>query len=204
MRVSRRGWLRAAGAGGLWLVLSGHSPYRQWEVYRKTRLVLLTSAADPQSVQLGSALAKMYLQHLPESRATMARARDGNDLVRLLASRQLDIAVMREPDAHAALAGQAPYADSGGVRLRALAALGEHLFVCREEVPNGSAYMLIVRGPSSPFRYTQARQSITAITRSIVVRPLQALHRHSLILATDKPRIETVEFSNGEVQQRVC
>ena len=143
MRVSRRGWLRAAGAGGLWLVLSGHSPYRQWEVYRKTRLVLLTSAADPQSVQLGSALAKMYLQHLPESRATMARARNGNDLVRLLASRQLDIAVMREPDAHAALAGQAPYADSGGVRLRALAALGEHLFVCREEVPNGSAYMLI-------------------------------------------------------------
>jgi len=140
--VNRRGWLRVAGAAGLWLALSGHSPYRQWDVYRKTRLVLLTSRADPQSVQLGAALAKLYLHKLPESRATMARARDGNDLVRLLASRQLEIAVMREPDAHAALAGQAPYADSGGVRLRALAALGEHLFVCREEVPNGSAYML--------------------------------------------------------------
>lgn len=138
----RRGLLRAAAAAGLWLALSGHSPYRQWEVYRKTRLVLLANASDPQSVQLGSALAKLYLQRLPESRATMARARDGNDLVRLLASRQLDIAVMREPDAHAALAGKAPYADSGGVRLRALAALGEHLFVCREEVPNASAYML--------------------------------------------------------------
>jgi TRAP-type uncharacterized transport system substrate-binding protein len=143
LRLNRRGWLRVAAAGGLWLALAGHSPYRQWDVYRKTRLILLTSAADPQSVLLGSALAGIYLKRLPESRATMARARDGNDLVRLLASRQLDVAVMREPDAFAALAGNAPFADSGGVRLRALAALGEHLFVCREEVPNGSAYMLI-------------------------------------------------------------
>ena len=141
--MNRRGWLRAAGVAGLWLALCGHSPYRQWEVYRKTRLVLLANAADPQSVQLGAALAKIYLKRLPESRATMARARDGNDLVRLLASKQLDIAVMREPDAYAALAAQAPYADSGGVRLRALAALGEHLFVCREELPNASAYMLV-------------------------------------------------------------
>lgn len=143
MGVNRRGWLRAAGAGGLWLALCGHSPYRQWDVYRKTRLILLATAADPQSVQLGSALAKIYLQRLPESRATMARARDGNDLVRLLASRQLDVAVMRETDAYAALAGEAPYADTGGVPLRALAALGEHLFVCREELSKGSAYMLV-------------------------------------------------------------
>ena len=62
--------------------------------------------------------------------------------MRLLASRQLDVAVMRETDASAALAGKAPYADTGGVPLRTLAALGEHLFVCREEVPNGSAYLL--------------------------------------------------------------
>ena len=143
MRMNRRGWLRAAAAAGLWLALTGHSPYRQFEVHRKMRLVLLASAADPQSVQLCSALAKIYLQRLPESRAMMARARDGNDLVRLLASRQLEIAVMRATDAHAALAGLAPYADNGRVALRALAELGEHLFVCREELPNGSAYMLI-------------------------------------------------------------
>lgn len=141
--MNRRGWLRVATAGGLWLALAGHSPYRQWEVHRKTRLVLLASAADPQSVRLGSVLADLYLKRLPESRAMMARARDDNDLVRLLASKQLDIAVMRAADAYAALAGRRPYADTGGVRLRALAALGEHLVVCREELPSASAYMLI-------------------------------------------------------------
>lgn len=141
--MNRRGWLRVATAAGLWLVLAGHSPYRQWEVHRKTRLVLLASAADPQSVRLSSALAGIYQKRLPESRAMMARARDGNDLVRLLASKQLDVAVMRAPDAYAALAGQGSYADTGGVRLRVLAALGEYLFVCREELPSASAYMLV-------------------------------------------------------------
>ena len=141
--MNRRGWLRAAAAGGLWLALAGHSPYRQWEVHRKTRLVLLASAADASSVELGSALAKIYVQRLPQSRAMMARARDGNDLLRLLASKQLEVAVMRATDARAALTGQAPYADTGGVPLRALAALGEHLFVCREELSKGSAYMLV-------------------------------------------------------------
>jgi TRAP-type uncharacterized transport system substrate-binding protein len=129
-------------AGGLWLALTAHSPYRQWQVHRKARLVLLVSATEHQSVLLGNLLATIYVQRLPESRAMMARARDTNDLVRLMASKQLDVALMRERDAYAALVGDAPYADSGAVRLRALAELGEYVFVCRDDLPNGSAYML--------------------------------------------------------------
>jgi len=52
------------------------------------------------------------------------------------------VALMREREAHAALAGAPPYADAGRVRLRALAALGEYLFVARDDLPNASAYML--------------------------------------------------------------
>ena len=33
----------AAAAAALWL--AGHSPYRQWDVYRRARLVLLATAA---------------------------------------------------------------------------------------------------------------------------------------------------------------
>lgn len=129
-------------AGGLWLALTAHSPYRQWEVYRRTRLVVLASAKDDRSVLLGSLLATIYAQRLPDSRATLARARDNNDLVRLMASKQLDVALMREREAHAALVGAPPYADAGMVPLRALAALGEYLFVARDDLPNASAYML--------------------------------------------------------------
>jgi hypothetical protein len=127
--MNRRGALRVATAAGLWLVLCGHSPYRQWEVHRKTRLVVLVSAAEPPSVTLGSALASIYAKRLPESRATMARARDTNDLVRLVESKQLDLALLRERDAHAP-------------QLRALAVLGDYVFVCRDDLPVASAYML--------------------------------------------------------------
>jgi TRAP-type uncharacterized transport system substrate-binding protein len=130
-------------AGGAWLGLSAHSPYRQWEVHRKSRLVLLVSATDRQSVQLGATVTAIYKQRLPESRATMARARDNNDLVRLLASKQLDLALMHERDAVAAFTGEAPYADNGALRLRALAVIGQQVFVCRDDLPNASAYMLV-------------------------------------------------------------
>ena len=125
------------------MLLGGHSPYRQWDVYRKARLVLLVSATDEPSVRLAQALVAIYAHRLPESRAIYARARDTNDMVRLIASKQLELALMLEGDAHAACMGAEPFADNGRVALRTLAALGEHLFVCLEDVPKAAAYMLV-------------------------------------------------------------
>lgn len=140
----RRLCLRLLGAGAALWLLAGHSPYRQWDVYRKSRLVLLVSAADETSARLVQTLVTILAQRLPESRATSARARDSNDLVRLLASRQLEVALMREADAYAAFAGAAPFADNGRVALRTLGAFGDHhLLVCLEDVPDGAAYMLV-------------------------------------------------------------
>jgi TRAP-type uncharacterized transport system substrate-binding protein len=64
-------------------------------------------------------------------------------MVRLIASKQLEVALMLERDAHAAFTGAEPFADNGRVALRTLAALGEHLLVCVEDVPNATAYMLV-------------------------------------------------------------
>ena len=129
-------------AGGLWLALTGHSPYRQWEVYRKVRLVLVVDAEDAASVKLGQAIAGLLATHLPESRATMARARDLNDLVRLVASKQLDTALMREDDASIAVRGTGRFADNGSVPLRALARFTPYVFVCRDDLPRSNAYQL--------------------------------------------------------------
>ena len=129
-------------ASGLWLAVTGHSPYRQWQVYRKVRLVVVVSAEDTVSVQLGQAIAESLGKHLPESRAMMSRARDINDLVRLIASRQLDTALMREEDATAAFRGAGRFADNGTIPLRALAQFGSHLFVCRDDFPQPNAYQL--------------------------------------------------------------
>lgn len=139
----RRFCLRLLGGAAAFWLLSGHSPYRQWDIYRKARLVLLVSAADAASIRLADAMAAVFSSRLPQSRATVARARDTNDLVRLIASKQLEVAVMRESDAYATFSGAAPFADNGRIALRTLAALGEHLFVCLEDVPSSAGYLLV-------------------------------------------------------------
>lgn len=141
--MQRRRWIGSFGAAAAVWLLSGHSPYRQWDVYRKARLVVAASASDPPAVQLARALSALFGEQLPESRAGFARSRDTNDLVRLVASKQLEVAVLHEGDAYAAFAGAEPFADNGRIALRSLAALGDHLLVCTEAVPNPAAYMLV-------------------------------------------------------------
>jgi TRAP-type uncharacterized transport system substrate-binding protein len=140
--MNRRTLLRLAAASGSWLLLAGHSPYRQWDVYRKVRLIVLVNAEEAASVQLGEAIAGLLAKHLPESRATMARARDINDLVRLIASKQLDTALMREEHAVAALAGAGRFADNGKVPLRALAQFGPYILVSRDDLPRSNGYQI--------------------------------------------------------------
>lgn len=94
--------------------------------------MLLVSRADERSVELGRALAALYAARLPESRASVARARDDNDVLRLVSSRQLDVAILREE--------RCAGADAAGIR--ALANLGEHLLLCRDDLPVPSAYLL--------------------------------------------------------------
>jgi hypothetical protein len=119
--------------GGAALALPGHSPYRQWEVYRKSRLLIVASAEDTGAVRAAEAVAAVLAEHLPESRATMTRASETRDLVSLLATRQLEVAVLAVADARAAAEGRT--AVGRPVPLRAIAALGPHVLVCREEVP---------------------------------------------------------------------
>jgi len=131
-----------AAAVGAWVLLTAHSPYRQWEVYRKTRLVIVASFEEQEAVRLGRLLAATLARRIPQSRAMLSRARDTNDLFRLLASKQLDMALVDEADAHAAASGAQGFADGGKIPLRSLAQIGPYLLVCRAEFPRANAYQI--------------------------------------------------------------
>lgn len=133
--------LRVAAAVGAWVLLSGHSPYRQWDVYRRARLVIVASFEEPEAARLGRRVAAVLARRIPPSRAMLSRARDTNDLFRLLASKQLDVALVGEAAAHAAATG-AGGAGAGGIPLRSLAQIGPYLLVCREEFPRANAYQI--------------------------------------------------------------
>lgn len=140
--MRRQALLRVAAAVGAWALLTAHSPYRQWDVYRKTRLVIVASYDAPEAVRLGRAVAATLAARIPQSRAMLSRARDTNDLFRLIASRQLDVAFVSEADARSAANGALGLADGGKIPLRSLAQLGRYVLVCRTDFPPANAYQI--------------------------------------------------------------
>lgn len=133
--VDRRTFLRVLGLAGAACGVLGHSPYRQWQVYRQSRLIIVSSAADPAAYPLGEKVAALLLQHWSESRALASRASDAREVVKLLASQQLELAILAGPEARDAAEGRGRFAAEGAVALRALTVLGPHLLVCREDFP---------------------------------------------------------------------
>jgi hypothetical protein len=128
----------ALAAGASW----GHSPYRQWQVYRQRHLVVVTSREDPEAFSLAESVAAFLAARLPDSRATAARARDALEVVRLLASRQLEVALLGVQELRQARSGGGGFAAEDIQLLRGLATVGSYVLVCREDFPDERAYRL--------------------------------------------------------------
>ena len=139
----------------------GHSPYRQWQAYRKSRLIIVTSRADAASHRLGEGVAALLARELPDSRALVARAADALEIVKLLGSDQLEVAVLTADDARDAAAGRGRFAAEGALRLRTLAVLGRYLLVAREEFPEAKAQP-IARALAEHWRAPQAFEDVAA------------------------------------------
>ena len=138
--MRRRRFLHAALIGALGLVSSGHTPYRQWMVYRQRHLLILTDRSDPPSYPLGKRVAAVLAAHLPASRARVTRAPHTERIASLISSKQLDVALLSPPDAIALAAGLPPFEAYGPVALRTLIALDGYLLVCRDDFPARHAY----------------------------------------------------------------
>ncbi len=117
----------------LWLFLTAHSPYRQWQVYRQKHLLILTSRTDPAGQELGRRVARVLADHLPASAARTTRAPGLGRVSSLLATGQLDVALL--PRRAAAELAR-------GLPLRTLVGLDRHLLVCREDFPLRHAYLV--------------------------------------------------------------
>jgi hypothetical protein len=126
--------------GSLGLVSSGHTPYRQWMVYRQRHLLILTDRSDPPSYPLGKQIAAVLAARLPASKARVTRAPHTERIASLISSKQLDVALMSPPDATALAAGLPPFEAYGPVALRTLVVLDGYLLICRNDFPARHAY----------------------------------------------------------------
>ncbi|MGF1526824.1 MAG: hypothetical protein ACFCBW_08535 [Candidatus Competibacterales bacterium] len=132
--------------GGLGMGLSSpglaHTPYRQWKVYRQRFLLILCSKDDPPAYPLAKDIVGVLVEALPESRARVARAPHAWRMGSLLATEQLDVALLRPEDAQALAQGVEPLDGFGPVPLRRIVQVGEFWLVCREDFAPDHAYLL--------------------------------------------------------------
>ncbi len=143
--MKRRSFLGAAGRVALVVaaagLLPGHTPYRQWVVYRKRHLMILASKRDPEGYAKCRSLAERLAAAIPESRARPSRAANAERMASLLSTGQMDLAVIDAETARDMVAGAGPSRSYGPIDLRLLQALdADHLLVARAAFSAAHAY----------------------------------------------------------------
>jgi hypothetical protein len=131
----------SAGCAG-WLLLTGHSPYRQWMVYRETHLVIITSRDDLGGDDLGEQFAALLRAALPDSNAVVGRGPHVQRIASLLSSRQAEVGVLSHANALAMYRGEPPFEQYGRLPLRILVQNDAHCLVCREDFLPQHGYLV--------------------------------------------------------------
>ena len=141
--MPRRRTVLRIGLGAAALVLTqGHTPYRQWVIYRRRRLLIGTSRADAPTYPLGLEVARTLLEALPKSKARASRAPDAWRLASLLSTAQFDVGILSAADATALAEGRPPFAEFGGLALTTLFSFGDYLLVSRADFPARHAFLV--------------------------------------------------------------
>ncbi len=140
--MNRRSFLESALIVGALTFASGHTPYRQWKIYRKRYLLILTSKTDGPSYPLGKRVAEVLATYLPASKARVTRAPYTRRIGSLISSKQMDVALLSRKDAVALLKGRPPFVDHGPLPLRTIIGLGGYLLICRDDFPARHAYLV--------------------------------------------------------------
>jgi hypothetical protein len=131
--VNRRQFLSLAAGSAGWVLLSGHSPYRQWVVYRETHLIILTSRDDPGADDLGEKLAAIVRAALPASKAAVGRGPHVQRIASLISTGQAAVGVVSRPNALAMYRGKGPFRQYGAIALRVLVQNDAYRMVCRDD-----------------------------------------------------------------------
>lgn len=151
--MNRRSFVVGLAGAGASLLLAGHTPYRQWKLYRQAHLLIFTSRDDPGSDELGERVAARLLAVLPDSDARVARAPHVARIASLITSGQADVAVLSHPNAAALFARREPFSDYPAVALCILVQTAQYQLVCRDDFKPEHAYLVaeaLVGDPGVP------------------------------------------------------
>lgn len=141
-QLRRRQVIKFGAALVTWLLTSGHTPYKQWQVYRRKHLLIGTNKADPPTYALGKNIAALLESELPASRARVARAPHAWRLASLLTSRQIELILLDVGDIQNLSQGKGGFEAFGATDLRVLYQFGDYWLVSRPDFPASHAALV--------------------------------------------------------------
>lgn len=128
--LSRRSCLAVVLATAIQpLLVRAHTPYKQWAVYRQKHLLVGCHKDLPETYELSQRIVALLDADLPTASARIARAPAASRLASLLATDQLNIAVLTPETATAMAEGSGIFAAYGSIALTTLLPLDKYLLV---------------------------------------------------------------------------
>ena len=140
--LTRRSFATFFVAGVFASATNAHTMFNQWIVYRKKHLLIGSHRQDLVTYDLALDLALNLGHLLPEAKARAARAPHVERLASLLATRQLELAIISRGNAKLMLLGEAQFAPYGAIPLMLIADLRSHLLVAHSEFKSEHAWLL--------------------------------------------------------------
>lgn len=119
-----------------------HTPYAQWDIFRKRHLQVLTSHADLAGDDVGDLWVEVLRDKLPLSRAMVSRAHDMPRIAALLKTNQSKLAVLSYMHARLMFTGEPPFEDYKPMPLEVLVDNGKYLLVTRSDLPLHHGFLI--------------------------------------------------------------
>ena len=119
-----------------------HTPYAQWDVFRKRHLQILTSHADLPGDEVGDEWVAVLREKLPLSRAMVSRAHDMPRIAALLKTNQSKLSVLSYMHARLMFTGSPPFEDYAPLPLEILVDNGKYLLITRPDLPLHHGFLI--------------------------------------------------------------
>lgn len=161
--MNRRRVLRLLAGTAAAPLLSGHTPYGQWVVYRKKHLLIGCHKADPETYALAKRAVALLATHLPAAKSRVARAPDAGRLASLLGTAQMQVAILSRSDAEGMRQGTGRFTAYGAIALQLLTPVAGRLLVARADFPERHAWLVTGALVGSDLAPARARPGDPAI-----------------------------------------
>lgn len=120
----------------------GHTPYGQWVFYRRKHLMIGSHRQDMATWELATAVVQDFEHDLSEASARVARAPRPERLASLIATDQMDLAVLHRDTLPGMVAGTGAFLPYGPQPLRLIGQQGAHRLIAHARIPDRHAWLL--------------------------------------------------------------